>query len=182
MFFRYQQFALGNDQSVVQIYFRPEGDTVNVGTGLGDSAKGGIGAKGDMHRTVYLFVLQNHAGYPRHGIGPDTQFPHRAGQGMIRNRLLHLGSLFSGHKLLGAVGSYIGIYIVEQIIMFLTIAITGNQDSTPTTIQLGIVKTEVEGLQLMNTTLAINIILTLVIMFVGFFVTKYIMTKKLNLQ
>jgi ABC-type glycerol-3-phosphate transport system permease component len=66
--------------------------------------------------------------------------------------------------------------------MFLTIAITGNQDSTPTTIQLGIVKTEVEGLQLMNTTLAINIILTLVIMFVGFFVTKYIMTKKLNLQ
>ena len=93
-----------------------------------------------------------------------------------------LGSLFSGHKLLGAVGSYIGIYIVEQIIMFLTIAITGNQDSTPTTIQLGIVKTEVEGLQLMNTTLAINIILTLVIMFVGFFVTKYIMTKKLNLQ
>jgi len=89
-----------------------------------------------------------------------------------------LGSLFSGHKLLGAVGSYIGIYIVEQIIMFLTIAITGNQDSTPTTIQLGIVKTEVEGLQLMNTTLAINIILTLVIMFVGFFVTKYI--KEIN--
>ncbi len=94
-----------------------------------------------------------------------------------------LGNLFSGHKLLGAVGAFAGIYIVQQIIMIITLGITGYKAfATTTTYSADAVEVQVRGLQMLDTTMLVNLILSLIAIIASFLVTKYIMTKKLNLQ
>ncbi len=93
-----------------------------------------------------------------------------------------IGSLLSGHKLLGSVGVYAGIYVVEQIIMIITIAVTGNSFISSSLESENAWEMQVTGVQIANTTMIINLIISLIIFIAGFLVTKYIMTKKLNLQ
>lgn len=93
-----------------------------------------------------------------------------------------VGNLFGGHKVLGAIGVFIGTYTVEQIISIVIMAFTGyqlfNTSHTSTNVEIGI-QTMMDSL---NSTVIVSLIFSILCAAVFWFVTKYIVTKKLNLQ
>lgn len=96
-----------------------------------------------------------------------------------------LGNLFSGHKLLGAVGAFAGIYTVQQIVMIITLGITGYKAFSVTVVypeNVTEAQVQMHALKMVDTTMLVNLILSLIAIIASFLVTKYIMTKKLNLQ
>lgn len=91
-----------------------------------------------------------------------------------------VGNLFSGHKVLGAVGTFIGIYTIQQIITTIGMTLTGYKiftvmDSNSVTAQAQVMNT-------LNSTLILSLVITIACTAAFWFGTKYIMTKKLNLQ
>lgn len=96
-----------------------------------------------------------------------------------------VGNLFNGHKVLGAVGAYIGVYAVQQIIELVIMAVTGYR-----LFHMSIVVEAGESVAAINDkvnrmitpTLTASLIFTLVCMVLFWFGTRYIMTRKLNLQ
>lgn len=88
-----------------------------------------------------------------------------------------VGSLFSGHKVLGAIGTYIGIYIIQQICALLIMVFTGyriflfNTASALSTIN-----------RTLSQALIFSLIFSIACMVAFWFGTKHIMTRKLNLQ
>ena len=92
-----------------------------------------------------------------------------------------IGNLLNGHKVLGAVGTYAGIYVVQQIIAIIVMACSSMGYGSKA---LGETTSQVEGwaFSFINVNLLMAIILSVIIVVVGKMVTKHIMTKKLNLQ
>ena len=104
--------------------------------------------------------------------------------------ILHLyfcvavGSLVPNHKILGAIGIYIISYVAIQIFSAIVLALTG--------IGFGVANIDTTGMTGAETMYYLGSLLTpmfliillceIIATFVCFFVTKYIMTKKLNLE
>lgn len=104
--------------------------------------------------------------------------------------ILHLyfcvavGSLVPNHKILGAIGVYIVSYVAVQVFSTVILALTG--------IGFGVANIDTTGMTGAETTYYLGSLLTpmfliillceIIATLVCFFVTKYIMTKKLNLE
>ncbi|MGI6008208.1 MAG: hypothetical protein ACOX8E_12040 [Ruminococcus sp.] len=96
-----------------------------------------------------------------------------------------VGNLLSGHKVLGAVGTYAGLYVVQCIIgvivmvcsglQYLSVEYTGNTVEMQSRLQHQLLST-------LNINLAAALIVSLAFIAMGYLVTKHIMTKRLNLQ
>ncbi len=96
-----------------------------------------------------------------------------------------VGNLFNGHKVLGAVGTYIGVYMVQQIISIIIMVFTGySWFGTSVTVRVNdnmyVVQDEIS--RMLTPALAMSLIFSIICTAVFWFGTKYIMTKKLNLQ
>lgn len=95
-----------------------------------------------------------------------------------------VGSLIPNHKVLGAVGTYIISYIIMQIISTVVLSVSGFVFATGSMSTTGMTNAEattyVTGM--LNPIFIISIIFELICLVLFFFVTKYIMTKKLNLE
>ncbi len=93
-----------------------------------------------------------------------------------------VGNLFNGHKVLGAVGAYIGVYTVQQIIELVIMAITGySMFNMSISSEVGESVNDTLN-RVLTPTLLVSLIFSLVCMALFWFGTKYIMTRKLNLQ
>lgn len=104
--------------------------------------------------------------------------------------ILHLyfcvavGSLVPNHKILGAIGVYIVSYVAVQVFSTVILALTGTG--------FGVANIDTTGMTGAETTYYLGSLLTpmfliillceIIATLVCFFVTKYIMTKKLNLE
>jgi hypothetical protein len=96
-----------------------------------------------------------------------------------------IGNLLNGHKVLGAVGAYAGLYTVQQIIGIIIMMCSGLQyvstKYSSDTVEMGS-QIQQRLLGTLNINLAGGLILSAVFMVGSYLVTKHIMTKKLNLQ
>ncbi|HJD13589.1 MAG TPA: hypothetical protein IAA03_07375 [Candidatus Ruminococcus avistercoris] len=92
-----------------------------------------------------------------------------------------IGNLLNGHKVLGAVGTYAGIYAVQQIIAIIVMAATSMRFVS---VDYNTTSEQAQGwvLNFVNINLVMGIVLGAILLVVGYLVTKHIMTKKLNLQ
>lgn len=94
-----------------------------------------------------------------------------------------VGNLFSGHKVLGAVGTFIGTYTIQQIIGVVFMALTNYKlflGSGPNTmVSSSALWNPIESI---TPTLVLSFIFTVICAAAFFLATKYIMTRKLNLQ
>lgn len=94
-----------------------------------------------------------------------------------------LGNLLSGHKVLGAVGAFVAISAVQQIVATITMAFTGYKAFAVEAKAVNAsVSMQTNALQMVDTTFLVSLLITIVFMVTGFLLTKYIMTKRLNLQ
>lgn len=94
-----------------------------------------------------------------------------------------IGNLIPNHKVLGAIGTYIISYIIMQIISTAFLGISGFAFSSyiDTT---GMSNTEATAFvtNMLNPIFLFSIVFTLIGILFFFFVTRYVMTKKLNLE
>ena len=95
-----------------------------------------------------------------------------------------VGSLVPNHKVLGAIGTYIVSYIVMQIFSTVVLGISGFAFSTGSMSTTGMTNAEATTFvtSMLNPIFTVSIIFELICLLLFFFVTKYIMTKKLNLE
>lgn len=82
-----------------------------------------------------------------------------------------IGHLFGKHRILGAIGSYVGIYLIIEIIGIIFLIIIGFRITRPEQSSL-----------LFNGSFALNTILSLIMIAVFYWVTQYIFSRKLNLD
>lgn len=94
---------------------------------------------------------------------------------------ISVGSLFPSHKILGAIGTYIGIYVINQIFGFIELIIFGFNQWAETIPALPGNYPEYFQ-KCMNPIMICSNIFTILCILLCWFGTKYIMTKKLNLQ
>lgn len=95
-----------------------------------------------------------------------------------------VGSLVPNHKILGAIGVYIVSYVVVQIISTVVLAVTGlgfSVGSMDTTGMTGAEATYYVG-SFLTPMFLVSLVCEILFILICFFVTKYIMTKKLNLE
>lgn len=94
-----------------------------------------------------------------------------------------VGNLLSGHKVLGAVGAFVAISTVQQIIATITMGLTSYKAfAVKSEVEANSVSLHANALEVMDTTMLVSLIIIIVFMVAGYLVTKYIMTKRLNLQ
>lgn len=97
-----------------------------------------------------------------------------------------VGSLIPNHKILGAIGTYIISYIIVQVLSTVVLAatgmgfVTGSIDSDTVGMTSAEASYYVGGI--LTPMFLVGIICEIIAIVVLFFVTKYIMTKKLNLE
>lgn len=91
-----------------------------------------------------------------------------------------IGNLFTGHKVLGAIGAFAVTYTVQQVVSLIVLMGTGFQ-SVVTDVGEG-TSMQISYLSVIDTTLLISFMISLIGMVVYYMVTQYIMTKKMNLQ
>lgn len=91
-----------------------------------------------------------------------------------------VGNIFSGHKILGAVGVFVGIYTIRQIITTLGMTLTGYKIFTE--VNDSSITTQARILDTFDSTMILSLVIVLICIAAFWFGTKYIMTKKLNLQ
>ena len=95
-----------------------------------------------------------------------------------------VGSLVPNHKILGAIGVYIISYVAIQIFSTFVLALTGigfGSANIDTTGMTGAEATYYLG-SLLTPMFLIILLCEIIATLVCFFVTKYIMTKRLNLE
>ena len=100
-----------------------------------------------------------------------------------------LGNLFSGHKILGAIGAYFGTLFIIQILSTVVLGVTGFALNPFISAQYGSMSSDAAaevGLSIinsiMNPFMIVMLVFSLLCILLFFFVTKFIMTKKLNLE
>ncbi len=82
-----------------------------------------------------------------------------------------IGHLFGKHRILGAIGSYVGIYIIIQIIGIIFLVMIGFRITRPE-----------QSAFLVNSTFLFDAILNLIMIGAFYWVTQYIFSRKLNLD
>ena len=92
-----------------------------------------------------------------------------------------LGNLASSHKVLASIGAYVGIYIIQQIFGLIQLVIWGYSSSNM------IMKANIDSNNytfetFLNPVLITGLIFNVIVIVVCWMGSKYIMTKKLNLQ
>lgn len=95
-----------------------------------------------------------------------------------------VGSLVPNHKVLGAIGTYIVSYIVMQIFSTVVLGGSGFAFASGSMSTTGMTNVEATTFvtNMLNPIFIVSIIFELICLLLFFFVTKYIMTKKLNLE
>lgn len=90
-----------------------------------------------------------------------------------------VGNLFTGHKILGAIGAFAVTYTIREVIDLVSVMIIGVQEIT----QIGSAEMlQTQVLNVVDATLVITIVVTIVFSVLYYMGTKWIMDKKLNLQ
>lgn len=84
---------------------------------------------------------------------------------------ISLGQLFGTHRVVGAVASYAGIYAVTQVLSGIWMAINNTMD-----------KMAYDPAAYMNTTLLFSLVFSIVGSVILYFVSSYMMSRKLNLE
>lgn len=92
-----------------------------------------------------------------------------------------IGTLASSHKVLASIGAYVGIYIVQQIFGLIQLVVWGYSSSNM------IMRANIDGSNytfetFLNPVLITGLIFNIIMIVVCWMGSKYIMTKKLNLQ
>ncbi len=82
-----------------------------------------------------------------------------------------IGHLFGKHRILGAIGSYVGIYVIIEVISILFLIVIGFRITKPEQTSL-----------LVNGSFVFSTILSLIMIGVFYWVTQYIFSRKLNLE
>lgn len=100
-----------------------------------------------------------------------------------------LGNLFAGHKILGAIVAYFGTQFIIQILSTVVLGVTGFALNPFISAQYGSMSSDAAaeaGLSIinsiMNPFMIVMLVFSLLCILLFFFVTKFIMTKKLNLE
>lgn len=88
-----------------------------------------------------------------------------------------VGNLFSGHKVLGAIGTFFGIFLIQQIGEIILVIATGWRIASKPDI-----RDASDIFSAMNLTIIISLIFTAACIAAFWFGTQHIMTRKLNLQ
>ena len=91
-----------------------------------------------------------------------------------------LGNLSSSHKVLASIGAYVGIYIIQQIFGFIQLIIWGYSNNS--ILLKANVETTYSFETFINPVLITGLIFNLIIIIGCWVGSKYIITKKLNLQ
>lgn len=92
-----------------------------------------------------------------------------------------LGNLASSHKVLASIGAYVGIYIVQQIFGLIQLVVWGYFGST-TIMRVNIYSNNYSFETFLNPILITGLIFNIILIAVCWMGSKYIMTKRLNLQ
>ncbi len=92
-----------------------------------------------------------------------------------------LGNLASSHKVLASIGAYVGIYVVQQIFGLIQLVVWGYFGST-TIMRVNIYSNHYSFETFLNPILITGLIFNVILIVVCWMGSKYIMTKKLNLQ
>ena len=92
-----------------------------------------------------------------------------------------LGNLASSHKVLASIGAYVGIYVLQQIFGLIQLAVWGYFGST-TIMRMNIYSNNYSFETFLNPILITGLIFNIILIAVCWMGTKYIMTKRLNLQ
>ena len=82
-----------------------------------------------------------------------------------------IGHLFGKHRILGAIGSYVGIYVIIEVISILFLIVIGFRITKPEQTSF-----------LVNGSFVFSTILSLIMIGVFYWVTQYIFSRKLNLD
>ena len=92
-----------------------------------------------------------------------------------------LGNLASSHKVLASIGAYVGIYVVQQIFGLIQLVVWGYFGST-TIMRMNIYSNNYSFETFLNPILITGLIFNIILIAVCWMGSKYIMTKRLNLQ
>ena len=92
-----------------------------------------------------------------------------------------LGNLASSHKVLAYIGAYVGIYVVQQIFGLIQLVVWGYFGST-TIMRVNIYSNNYSFETFLNPILITGLIFNIILIAVCWMGSKYIMTKRLNLQ
>ena len=92
-----------------------------------------------------------------------------------------LGNLTSSHKVLASIGAYVGIYVVQQIFGLIQLVVWGYFGST-TIMRMNIYSNNYSFETFLNPILITGLIFNIILIAVCWMGSKYIMTKRLNLQ
>lgn len=92
-----------------------------------------------------------------------------------------LGNLASSHKVLASIGAYVGIYVVQQIFGLIQLVVWGYFGST-TIMRVNIYSNNYSFETFLNPILITGLIFNIILIAVCWMGSKYIMTKRLNLQ
>ena len=92
-----------------------------------------------------------------------------------------LGNLASSHKVLASIGAYVGIYVVQQIFGLIQLVVWGYFGST-TIMRMNIYSNNYSFETFLNPILITELIFNIILIAVCWMGSKYIMTKRLNLQ
>ena len=92
-----------------------------------------------------------------------------------------LGNLASSHKVLASIGAYVGIYVVQQIFGLIQLVVWGYFGST-TIMRVNIYSNNYSFGTFLNPILITGLIFNIILIAVCWMGSKYIMTKRLNLQ
>ena len=92
-----------------------------------------------------------------------------------------LGNLASSHKVLASIGAYVGIYVVQQIFGLIQLIVWGYFGST-TIMRVNIYSNNYSFGTFLNPILITGLIFNIILIAVCWMGSKYIMTKRLNLQ
>ena len=92
-----------------------------------------------------------------------------------------IGNLASNHKVLASIGAYVGIYVVQQIFGLIQLVVWGYSSSNM------IMRANIESNNytfetFLNPVLITGLIFNVILIVVCWMGSKYIMTKRLNLQ
>lgn len=93
-----------------------------------------------------------------------------------------VGNLFSGHKILGAVGVFVGTYTIQQILGVVFMALTNYKLFLETSNSKMSASVSFNPVDSILPTLVLSLIFSIICAVAFYLVTKYIMTRKLNLQ
>ena len=93
-----------------------------------------------------------------------------------------VGNLASTHKVLASIAAYIGIYILQQIFGFIELIVIGFSNyGTFMNVDLA-TNAAISIDTYLNPVLAVNIIFCILLMIACWIGSRYILSKKLNLQ